>query len=690
MSQSLRSRHVSGLALLILGFLLLPQLVLSSQTPFQLEDESRLISIEEDILAAARDANAFKSCAKCQALLLPLKRLATIGDDSFVSAMTRICKARKLQDPDICEGDVGAQGPIIAHSLRQISLSGRTSRLFCNTLFGLCDPEPVEPYDVSFPPRALGAAQEEEKVSRGRTPFQVVHLSDVHIDQDYTVGSEANCTKYICCRDFAPDENERDIIDPALPYGNMRCDSPMKLATSMLQAVSELVPEARFTISTGDVVDHANWLLSQSTVVDELHNFHEQLISSLSKLNTFYGSIGVWHRLSFTVNLADMKALTGNHDAYPTNEFPRSTSDDPDGAKWVFDVLSSDWERWIGTDGASSVQHKSGSYAIVHPGTKLKLISVNTQYWYKFNFWLYDSDEFQPDPNGLLSFIVSELDAAEKAGQRAWIFGHVPPGAGDMMRDQSNYYNQIIQRYHKTIAGQFYGHTHFDQFQIAYTDYDKQTAENAMSFGLIAPSLTPTNGNPAFTVYDVDPDTYDIMDVKVYIANMSETSYHTEPKWGLYYSARAAYGPLVASAAASSSPLPDQIRDGLSPSTPLDASFWHTLTEVFAADNVTFAQYIERMTRSVGPPIGGRMCGDKCRNTTLCDIRAMRAENSCHQQGMSDIIVPPNRRHLLDEPDLDAHGACEGSAVPIIMRRLVDWAQDEEGEEDASRPDEGD
>lgn len=32
-----------------------------------------------------------------------------------------------------------------------------------------------------------------------------------------------------------------------------------------------------------------------------------------------------------------------------------------------------------------------------------------------------------------------------------------------------------------------------DEFQIAYTDYEKQTAENAMSFGLVAPSLTPTS-----------------------------------------------------------------------------------------------------------------------------------------------------------------------------------------------------
>lgn len=45
----------------------------------------------------------------------------------------------------------------------------------------------------------------------------------------------------------------------------------------------------------------------------------------------------------------------------------------------------------------------------------------------------------RPDPNGILSFLVSELDAAEKAGQKAWIFGHVPPGNGDAMLDQVRY-----------------------------------------------------------------------------------------------------------------------------------------------------------------------------------------------------------------------------------------------------------
>lgn len=94
--------------------------------------------------------------------------------------------------------------------------------------------------------------------------------------------------------------------------------------------------------------------------------------------------------------------------------------------------------------------------------------------------WLYDSDVPIWDPNGILTWMASELDLAERLGQRAWIskfsslspnhfiglmlidacasVGHMPFGKVDAMRDQSNYANQIFQRYHNTIAAHFYGH----------------------------------------------------------------------------------------------------------------------------------------------------------------------------------------------------------------------------------------
>lgn len=74
----------------------LVQLVAGSQTVLDLDNEA---SISEDILLAAKNASAVKSCRSCQALLIPLKRLAVLGDDSFVSSITRICKVRKVSTP---------------------------------------------------------------------------------------------------------------------------------------------------------------------------------------------------------------------------------------------------------------------------------------------------------------------------------------------------------------------------------------------------------------------------------------------------------------------------------------------------------------------------------------------------------------------------------------------------------------
>lgn len=90
------------------------------------------------------------------------------------------------------------------------------------------------------------------------------------------------------------------------------------------------------------------------------------------------------------------------------------------------------------------------------------------------------------DPNGILTWLARELDLAEQAGQRAWIsachlaslpgsgvlidwpsVGHMSFGKTDSMRDQSNYANQIFQRYHNTIAAHFYGHRYVASAQRA-------------------------------------------------------------------------------------------------------------------------------------------------------------------------------------------------------------------------------
>jgi sphingomyelin phosphodiesterase len=63
----------------------------------------------------------------------------------------------------------------------------------------------------------------------------------------------------------------------------------------------------------------------------------------------------------------------------------------------------------------------------------------------------------ETDPSGQLAWLVSELQAAEDAGERVYIIGHMPMGAGDAFYDGSNYFDQIVNRYDATIAALFFG-----------------------------------------------------------------------------------------------------------------------------------------------------------------------------------------------------------------------------------------
>ncbi|KAK7468297.1 hypothetical protein VKT23_002811 [Stygiomarasmius scandens] len=527
-------------------------------------------SLLDDILQALEN---LVDCASCHAALVPLQTLAFQGDDAFNTVFIEICDALQLEDPDVCQGALSASGPIIAHDLRSINITGQTAGRLCDALFGFCSSNLSTPFTVPLPPPKPSTPS--APPSERREPFQVVHISDVHIDRQYTVGAEANCTKNICCRNF-PDQVGHNITEPAEPNGNHNCDSPTSLADSMLEAVNDINP--KFVIFTGDVVEGAIWLVDQTEVTNDLEDFNAQL---LSKVNT------------------QIFPSLGNHDSAPVNAFARKTSMTANDSQWVFDTQSAGWEHWIGNQASEQVQHDSGSYAAQVPDTNLVILSVNTQYWYKQNFWLYDSDEFQPDPNGVLAFMVEQLQAAEDAGQKVWVIGHIPLGKEDTMEDQSNYYDQILQRYKHTIVGQFFGHSHKDQFEIAYSNYDEQTAANAVSAALIGPALTPTSGNPAFKLYDVDPDTFGIMNMRVIFTNTSDPSFQVNPKWELFYDARETYGPLV----------------GLPDDSELTPAFWHNLTEVFERNDTAFQLYNTFLSRGILVAA----CDEECKSNAICD-----------------------------------------------------------------------
>lgn len=578
-----------------------------------------------DILTDIED---LADCTACQALLVVLQALAHLGNDDFTDVIVEICQLLQIEDDDVCAGAIGLEGPILAHDLRYMDIPSKTSELFCLTVFGLCQWPDV---DTSF---SLGLSAKPANASRpapsGQTPLQVVHISDIHVDRNYTAGASYNCTKNICCRPYDADDEPGVTDYPAGPYGNPACDSPVTLEESLYSAIEDLVPDRAFTIFTGDVVEGDIWLSTD----DEVN----------SSLDDAYGRMG---------SIGQTYAVIGNHDSCPVNSFPPAAVDTTYAAEtqMFYDTLSADIESWVGSAAAAQASSNYGSYSVVDGTTGLRIISINTNLWYKSNYWLYETT-MEADPSGMLAWLASELEAAEVAGERVWLLGHMPLGSTDAFHDQSYYFDTIVQRFDGTIAAVFYGHTHKDEWELAYSDYADQTAETATMMSYVAPALTPTSGNPTFRVYSVDPVTFGVLDLAVYYANISSPSYQADgPSWARLYSAKEAYG------------APLGVTD---PAAELTPAFWHNVTALFESDDAAFQAYVARKTRDYGSPAA---CAGDCKTLEICQLRAAQAQYNC--AAVSPGINLRRKRGVGGAVE-DAHDdhACESSAVAPVMSSI--------------------
>jgi sphingomyelin phosphodiesterase len=232
-------------------------------------------------------------------------------------------------------------------------------------------------------------------------------------------------------RDYSDGPAPGNALRPAGPNGEHTCDSPLSLERSMYTAIQKFAPDAAFSIFTGDIIDHAVWntTVTQNTL-DVTHAYDRMAAAGM----LVYGT-------------------AGNHEASPANSYPPlgvSSS-----VQWLYDVLSSSWTRWVGTHAVVTTR-EFGAYSTKYSDGNLRIISLSTNLYYVHNYWLYE-EPMERDPSGQLAWLVDELDAAEKAGERVYIIGHMALGARDAFHDASNYFDQIVNRYEATIAGLFYG-----------------------------------------------------------------------------------------------------------------------------------------------------------------------------------------------------------------------------------------
>lgn len=57
--------------------------------------------------------------------------------------------------------------------------------------------------------------------------------------------------------------------NPAGPFGDHKCDTPVDLERSMYRAIQEIAPDAAFTLFTGDIPDHTIWNTTKKSTIHD-------------------------------------------------------------------------------------------------------------------------------------------------------------------------------------------------------------------------------------------------------------------------------------------------------------------------------------------------------------------------------------------------------------------------------------
>lgn len=95
-------------------------------------------------------------------------------------------------------------------------------------------------WNITIQGKAPACANPKKRQARPARPILVHHITDVHLQLNYTVGSNANCSEPTCCRPNQNDSTVKDFV-PAGQYGTTtgKCDLAPALFESMLRYISK-------------------------------------------------------------------------------------------------------------------------------------------------------------------------------------------------------------------------------------------------------------------------------------------------------------------------------------------------------------------------------------------------------------------------------------------------------------------
>ncbi|CAM9601960.1 unnamed protein product [Bubo scandiacus] len=512
------------------------------------------------------------SCPVCRGLFgaldLALQLEPTVARVGRVAA--RLCQDLRLARPEICRQAVQLfQRDVVSAWARSVLRPAEACGLLLGRRCGHWDI--FGDWNVSLPDTPKPPVRPPAPPPPGAPTARLLFLTDLHWDRGYTPGSEVACPDPLCCR------------GPARPgpggagfwgdYG--KCDLPLHTIEALL---AQLPPVATFAAAywTGDIPAHDVWQQSRQDQLLALRTVTGLLRRHLGHLPVY--------------------PAVGNHEATPVNAFPPPYVRGNQSSAWLYDAMAEAWQDWLPPPALQTLRAGGFYTTRVWPG--LRLVSLNMNFCSQGNFWLLIN---ATDPAGQLQWLVGVLAAAEQAGEKVHIIGHIPPG--HCLRSWSWNYYRIVSRFEGTIAAQFFGHTHVDEFEVFY---DEETLTRPVSVAFVAPSVTTyINLNPGYRVYEVagayPGSSHAVLDHETFILNLTRANAApgARPRWQRLYGARQAYG------------LPSAF--------PAD---WDRLIRRLQDDERLFQRFWFHLHKGHPPR---PPCGDACKAALLCALRTARS-----------------------------------------------------------------
>lgn len=539
----------------------------------------RLFNLKQVVQEVETSVMSKVSCTACKAGVGLLQHYIRVGKtrDDIVKITYQFCVSLNIQPARVCEGITELFGGEVVYVLKRLTLSAEE---ICSFVIGDACGDVYNPYhewEVIFPPVPKPVVTPLVAPTPGAPTFKVLHLSDTHFDPYYQEGTNADCKEPLCCR-----LTNGPALSPQTAAGRWgdyrKCDTPRRTVDHMLQHISSTHPDIDYILWTGDLPPHDVWNQTREENLMVLKETVAQLT------NTFPG-IPIFPAL-------------GNHESAPVNSFPPPFIKNDFAISWLYDEVDNQWRQWLPSSVSNTVRRGAFYSVLVRPG--FRIISLNMNYCNNKNWWLLLNST---DPAKELQWFIYELQSAEFSGEKVHVIGHIPPGHSDCLKVWSRNYYHIINRYEATITAQFFGHTHFDEFELFYDHNDLSRVTNVAYVG---PSVTPYYDlNPGYRIYYVDGDhkstTRAVVDHETWVMNLKEANLYNYPIWYQLYSTRSAYQ------------MPSLL--------PQD---WDNLLNKLTSDTKLFDLYYKHYWKN--SPVRPA-CDAECKKRMLCDLRSGRSHD---------------------------------------------------------------